>query len=129
MPSLLPGRDIGAVSAAFPGAGAVVDHPVGQEGIVAGDLADTDIALGGSLGIVAQDAVDLAPSPGRDRPAGDRRDQQAPIPVVDVDGEDTLAVVDFSGIDQGQVAAALPVLLKALVITTGPVVAPSGTLT
>ncbi len=81
---LLPSRHIGAVVAALSRSPAVVDHPVGQEGIIARRLSHPDITLGGPWSVIAQDAVDLTPASGPnpdaghgvDPPAGRKRSEE-----------------------------------------------------
>ena len=63
---LVPGRQVGPVAAALARSAAVVDHPVGQEGVLPRDLLNADIPLPGLRGGSAQDPVDLMPAPGRE---------------------------------------------------------------
>ena len=53
--ALFLGGQVGAVAAALSRSAAVIDHRVGQEGVVADELFDPDIALGGSRGVGGQD--------------------------------------------------------------------------
>ena len=64
--ALFLGGQVGAVAAALSRSPAVIDHRVGQEGVVADELFDPDIPLGDSRGVVGQDGVDLAPAAGVD---------------------------------------------------------------
>ena len=108
------GRQVGPVPAPLPGRAPVVDHPVGQEGVVAGHLSDPHVALGGTRSVLPQHGVELTPPPGRDPQAGHGVDQPPRRPVVDLQGEEALSPVPLSRVDQGQVAPVLPVLPQPL---------------
>jgi len=107
-------RQIGPVAGALPRRPAVVDHSVGQKGIVARNLLDPHIALGRARSVFTQDGVDLMPPSGRNLEAGHRVGQHPGVPVVDVQLKDTRTVIDFAGVDQGQVATVLFVLPESL---------------
>ena len=111
---LLPGRQVGPVAAPLPWSAAVVDHPVGQEGVLPRDLLNADVPLPGLRGGSAQDAVDLMPAPGRDRLGDDGLGQHPRLPIVDLEMEDARAFVHLPGVDQRQVAPVLLVLLQPL---------------
>ena len=70
--SLLRSRHVCTIAAALSRRPAVVDGSVGQEGVVAGDLRDPHITLGGLRSVVGQDAVDLTPAL-RPQPSGRSR--------------------------------------------------------
>ena len=108
------GLQVGSVAAALARSPSIVDDSVGQEGIAAEDPADPHIALGDAGSVFLQDGVELPPSPGRDRQAGHGVGQHSRRPIVDVQLEADGAVIDFSGVDQGQVAAVFPVLPQAV---------------
>ena len=102
------------IAAALAGRAAVIDYPVSDEGVVARGLPHLDISLAGSGGVLGQNPVHLAPAAGGDRDIADRPGEPAVVTVIDVDAEDTVASIDFPGVDQGQVAAVLGVLLQTV---------------
>ena len=110
--ALFPGGQVGAVAAALSRSAAVIDHRVGQEGVVADELVDPDVGLGDSRGVVGQDGVDLAPAAGFE--VDELYSLKSPVFIVNLYPEGAAAVIDLTGIDQGQVGSVLPVVLESV---------------